>query len=49
MSTTRGGETVSAQIGRIGPIEGLSSGNFKLEGTPFNIKNDGETAVKAID
>lgn len=35
MSTTRGGETVSAQIGTIGPIEGLT----------FNIKNDGETAV----
>ena len=45
MSTTRGGETVSAQIGRIGPIEGLSTGNFKMEDTPFNIKNDGETAV----
>ena len=38
MSTTRGGETVSAQIGRIGPIEGLSTGNFKMEDTPFNIK-----------
>lgn len=45
MSTTRGGETVSAQIGRIGPIEGLSTGNSKMEDTPFNIKNDGETAV----
>ena len=45
MSTTRGGETVSAQIGRIGPIEGLSTGNFKMEDTPFNIKNEGETAV----
>lgn len=45
MSTTRGGETVSAQIGTIGPIEGLSTGNFKMEDTPFNIKNDGETAV----
>ena len=42
MSTTRGGETVSAQIGTIGPIEGLSTGNFKMEDTPFN---DGETAV----
>jgi len=38
MSTTRGGETVSAQIGTIGPIEGLSTGNFKMEDTPFNIK-----------
>ena len=45
MSTTRGGATVSAQIGTIGPIEGLSTGNFKMEDTPFNIKNDGETAV----
>ena len=31
MSTTRGGETVSAQIGTIGPIEGLSTGNFKMK------------------
>lgn len=45
MSTTRGGETVSAQIGTIGPIEGLSAGNFKMEAQAFNIKNDGETAV----
>ena len=45
MSATRGGETVSAQIGRIGPIEGLNEGNFSVEGIPFNIKNDGETAV----
>lgn len=45
MSTTRGGETVSAQIGKIGPIEGLKEGNFSVENIPFNIKNDGETAV----
>lgn len=45
MSTTRGGEMVSAQIGKMGPIEGLSVGNFRLEENGFNIKNDGETAV----
>lgn len=43
--TTRGGEAVSPQIGKIGAITGLSAGNFKLEGVPFNLKNDGETAV----
>lgn len=42
--TTRGGEAVSPQIGKMGVIS-LSAKNFKLEGVPFNIKNDGETAV----
>ena len=45
MSTTRGGEVVSAQIGNIGAITGLSTGNFKKEDSPFNVKNDGEGAV----
>ena len=45
MSTTRGGEVVSAQIGNIGAVTGLISGNFKIEEVPFNIKNDGEAAV----
>lgn len=45
MSTTRGGEAVSPQIGRIGAVTGLSTGNFKIEGIPFNVKNDGEAAV----
>lgn len=44
MSTTRGGETVSPQIGKIGLID-LSTGNFQTEGVPFNVKNDGEAAV----
>lgn len=44
MSTTRGGETVNPQIGKIGLID-LSTGNFKVEGIPFNVKNDGEAAV----
>lgn len=45
MSTTRGGEVVSPQIGKIGVIDNLINGNFKNEDTPFNVKNDGETAV----
>lgn len=45
MSTTRGGEVVSPQIGKIGVIENLNNRNFKNEDTPFNVKNDGETAV----
>lgn len=45
MSTTRGGEAVSPQIGSIGVIDNLNNGNFKNEDTPFNVKNDGETAV----
>jgi hypothetical protein len=45
MSTTRGGEVVSLQIGNIGVIDNLNNGNFAKEDTPFNVKNDGETAV----
>ena len=44
MSTTRGGEVISPQIGNIGVIN-LNNGNFKKEDIPFNIKNDGATAV----
>jgi hypothetical protein len=36
---------VSLQIGKMGVINGLDASNFKLEGTPFNLKNDGDTAV----
>lgn len=45
MSRTRSGEMVSAQIGKIGAVTGLDSGNFSVKGTPFNIKNDGLTGV----
>lgn len=45
MSTSRGGEVVSPQIGNIGVIDNLNNGNFAKEDTPFNVKNDGETAV----
>lgn len=45
MSTTRGGEVVSPQIGKIGAVTGLDLSNFSVEGVPFNIKNDGEGAV----
>jgi hypothetical protein len=36
---------VSAQIGKIGAIDGLQNGNFSIIGVPFNLKNDGETPV----
>lgn len=45
MSMTRSGDMVSQQIGKMGEITGLGSGNFKIEGMPFNLKNDGEKAV----
>ncbi|GBU07957.1 hypothetical protein AwDysgo_12880 [Bacteroidales bacterium] len=42
MNTTRSGEMVSAQIGRMGVIENLQSNDFSLtDGQCFNIKNDG--------
>jgi hypothetical protein len=43
MSTTRGGEAVSAQIGVIGFID-ISTANFRID-TPFNVKNDGDTSI----
>lgn len=46
MSTTRGGEVVSPQIGKIGVIENLNNISFLLAEVPFNVKNDGETAVE---
>ncbi len=46
MGTTRSGEQVSAQIGKIGVIDGLSDKNFMLnDGQCFNIKNDGTQPV----
>ena len=44
MSTTRSGDMVSQQIGKIGVISGLNNANFKSN-SPFNLKNDGETDV----
>jgi hypothetical protein len=44
MSTTRSGDMVSQQVGKIGVIDNLNNSNFML-GAPFNLKNDGETAV----
>lgn len=42
MDKTRAGENVSAQIARMGKVEGLSKGNFALpDGYNFQIKNDG--------
>lgn len=42
MDRTRAGENVSAQIARMGMVEGLSEGNFALsDGNNFQIKNDG--------
>lgn len=44
---TRRGEMVSAQIGKMGVVTGLDSGDFTLpDGQVFNIKNDGTTAVE---
>lgn len=42
MNTTRSGEQVSAQIGRMGEISNLQDADFSLaNGACFNIKNDG--------
>lgn len=45
MNTTRMGAVVSAQISKMGEVTNLGTANFSVAGTPFNIKNDGETAV----
>jgi hypothetical protein len=38
---------VSAQIGKMGVIDGLQNGNFSLsQGQNFNLKNDGLQPVK---
>lgn len=42
MEQTRSGEHVSAQIAKMGVIEGLQDGDFHLQdGNNFQIKNDG--------
>jgi hypothetical protein len=46
MNQTRSGEQVSAQIGKMGVIDGLQDKDFLLEdGQCFNVKNDGTQAV----
>lgn len=46
MNETRSGEHVSAQIAKMGVIEGLDNGNFALsDGNNFQIKNDGVQPV----
>lgn len=46
MSTTRGGEVVSAQIGNMGVIDNLQNKNFYLAtGQSFNLKNDGDQSI----
>jgi hypothetical protein len=46
MNTTRSGEMVSAQIGKMGVIGGLQESDFSLpDGQSFNVKNDGAQAV----
>ncbi len=46
MNKTRSGEMVSAQIGKMGAIDGLQAKNFSLlDGQCFNIKNDGIAPV----
>lgn len=44
MGQNRAGDMVSPQISVMGSID-LKGENFKMEDTPFNIKNDGETDV----
>ena len=47
MDTTRSGEHVSAQIGKMGVIDNLQNADFSLaDGMCFNIKNDGIQPVK---
>ena len=44
---TRSGESVSAQIGKMGTIADLANADFQLaDGQPFNIKNDSTSPVK---
>ena len=44
---TRSGESVSAQIGKMGTIADLANADFQLaDGQPFNIKNDGISPVE---
>lgn len=46
MDKTRSGEFISAQIGKMGAIDGLADADFALaDGQVFNIKNDGTQAV----
>jgi hypothetical protein len=46
MNTTRSGEQVSAQIGKMGVIDNLQVTDFTLpDGQCFNVKNDGTEAV----
>lgn len=46
MNQTRSGEMVSAQIGKMGVIDGLQESDFSLpDGQCFNVKNDGTQAV----
>lgn len=47
MSETRSGEQISAQIAKMGVIDGLQNGDFLLQsGNAFQIKNDGVQPVK---
>lgn len=46
MAVTRGGETISAQIGNMGAITDLESKNFSIPTIPFNLKNDGDDAIE---
>lgn len=47
MCNTRSGEMVSPQIARMGLISNLGKKDFQMaDGTAFNIKNDGISAVE---
>lgn len=45
MSSNRKGTVTSAQISEMGVINNLSTSNFKKGDLPFNVKNDGSSAV----
>lgn len=44
MDETRSKQSVSAQIGAMGVVENLNTANFN-PAVPFNLKNDGDTAI----
>lgn len=49
MTTTRSGEMVSPQIGKMGSITNLKDNDFSLpDGQSFNIKNDGQAVMLQV-
>lgn len=46
MSSTRSGEYVSAQVGKMGIVSDLNIQDFKLNAIPFQLKNDGVQPIE---